>query len=115
MNIYQSNTYRKDLYWLHFDNEPRAQDSQQVKDQQSHISAVCSLSKNQVAARSTSPETTTMFHAWLYSRFIETQSNLRKKKLHRMNQLPWRHLKLRDNIKAIIEFRRQSQTQYLKR
>ena len=22
MNIYQSNTYRKDLNWLHFDNEP---------------------------------------------------------------------------------------------
>ena len=22
-NIYQSNTYRKDLNWLHFDNEPR--------------------------------------------------------------------------------------------
>ena len=26
MNIYQSNTYRKDLSWLHFDNEPRVQE-----------------------------------------------------------------------------------------
>ena len=25
MNIYQSNTYRKDLSWLHFDNYPRVQ------------------------------------------------------------------------------------------
>ena len=23
INIYQSNTYRKELSWLHFDNEPR--------------------------------------------------------------------------------------------
>ena len=31
------NTYRKDLSWLHFDNEPRVWQSLQVKDQQSHI------------------------------------------------------------------------------
>ena len=38
MNIYQSNTFRIDLSWLHFDDEPRAQERQQVKDQQSCIS-----------------------------------------------------------------------------
>ena len=32
---YQSNTYRKELSWPHFDHEPRVQDKQQVKDQQS--------------------------------------------------------------------------------
>ena len=37
-NIYQSNTYRKDLSWPHFDDEPRFQEKQQVKDQQSCIS-----------------------------------------------------------------------------
>ena len=37
MNIYQSNTYRKDLSWLHFDDEPRVQERQQEKDQQSCI------------------------------------------------------------------------------
>ena len=26
MNIYQSNTYRKDLSWLHFDGEPKVQE-----------------------------------------------------------------------------------------
>ena len=36
-NIYQSNTYRKDLNWPHFDDEPRVQGKQQVKDQQSCI------------------------------------------------------------------------------
>ena len=38
MNIYESNTYRKDLSWLHFDDEPWIQERQQVKDQQSYIS-----------------------------------------------------------------------------
>ena len=33
MNTFQSNTYRKDLSWLHFDNEPRVQERQEVKDQ----------------------------------------------------------------------------------
>ena len=37
-NIYQSNTYRKDLSWTHFDNVLRVQEKQQVKDQQSCIS-----------------------------------------------------------------------------
>ena len=36
-NIYQSNTYRKDLSWSHFDDEPRVKEKQQVKDQQSCI------------------------------------------------------------------------------
>ena len=36
-NIYQSNTYRKDLSWPHFDDEPSDQEKQQVKDQQSCI------------------------------------------------------------------------------
>ena len=38
MNIYESNTYRKDLSWLQFDDEPWIQERQQVKDQQSSIS-----------------------------------------------------------------------------
>ena len=31
MNTYQSNNYRKGLNWLHFDDEPRVQERQQVK------------------------------------------------------------------------------------
>ena len=37
-SIYQSNTYRKDLSWLHFNDELRVQERQQMKDQQSCIS-----------------------------------------------------------------------------
>ena len=33
MNIYQSNTCRKDLSWLHFDGEPMAQERYLVKGQ----------------------------------------------------------------------------------
>ena len=33
-NIYQSSTYRKDVNWPHFDDEPRVQEKQQMKDQQ---------------------------------------------------------------------------------
>ena len=34
----EPNTYRKDLSWLHFHNEPRAQERQQVKDQDTNMS-----------------------------------------------------------------------------
>ena len=37
MNIYLSNASWKDLSWLHFGNEPRAQKRQHVKDQHCHI------------------------------------------------------------------------------
>ena len=36
MNFYQSNTYRRDLIWMHLVDEPRFQERQQVKDQQSY-------------------------------------------------------------------------------
>ena len=39
MNIYKSNNHRKDLSWLHFEDEPQMQERQQGKDQQSCISA----------------------------------------------------------------------------
>ena len=85
MKIYQSNTYRKDLSWLHFNNEPKVQEWQQVKDQQSYISVFVVIQQFQVETRSTSPGTATVFHAWPYCRFIEIESNLRRKKLHRTN------------------------------
>ena len=53
MNIYQNNTYRKDLSWLHFYLEPMIQEL--------------------VAARSTSLDMTTVFHTWPYDRFIDTE------------------------------------------
>ena len=37
-NIYQSNTYSKDLTWLHFDDDPSIHEKQQMNNQQSCIS-----------------------------------------------------------------------------
>ena len=62
-NIYQSNTYRKELSWLHFGDEPRVQEKQQVKDQQSCISVfVACGGTSQVATGGTSQDVTTVFH-----------------------------------------------------
>ena len=38
IDTYQINTYRKDLSWLHFDNQLRDQEKQQVMEKQSNIS-----------------------------------------------------------------------------
>ena len=68
----------------------------------------------QVATRSTSTDMTTVFHAWLYGRFIEIQSNLRRKKLHRTNQgsnFLGGSFSNRDNVTAPIQLRRESQPQ----
>ena len=40
MNTYQSNTYGKDLTWLHFSNVPRVQERQKEKDQQYYSECV---------------------------------------------------------------------------
>ena len=63
---------------------------------------------------------TTVFHTWAYGRFIEIQSNLRRKKLHRMNHSSNFHrgsFSNRDNVRATatIRFGRESQPQHLKR
>ena len=60
---------------------------------------------------------TAVFHAWPYGRFIEIQINLRRKKLHRTNQgskFLGGTFGKRDNIRAPIQFRRESQPQHLK-
>ena len=45
LKIYQNQTYRKDLSWLYWDNEPMVQERQQVEDQQ-FCTCFCSLSNN---------------------------------------------------------------------
>ena len=69
MNIYQRNTYRNDLSRLHFDNEPRIYEKQQVKGQQSYIPVFVAYPTFQVAAMSISSDFT-VFHARPYDRFI---------------------------------------------
>ena len=59
---------------------------------------------------------TTVLHAWLYGRFTEIQSNLRKK-LHRTNQgsnFLGGIFNNGSNVRAPIQFRRESQPSILK-
>ena len=61
---------------------------------------------------------TTVFHTWPYGRFIEIQSNFRRKKLRRMNQgsnFLGDSFSNRDNLSTPIQIRRESQPQHLKR
>ena len=73
----------------------------------------------QVATRGTSPKMTTVFHVWPYGRFIiEIKSNLRRKKLHRMNQgsnFLGGSFSNKNNVRAPIQVRREGQPQHLKR
>ena len=85
LSQFQSNTYRKELSWPHFDDEPRIQEKQQVKDQQSCIFVSVACLKCQVTTVGNSPNITTVFHTWACGRFIEIQSKLRRKKPHRTN------------------------------
>ena len=43
ISIYQSNTYRKELSWLLFDDEARIQERQQVKDKHTQFGVISSL------------------------------------------------------------------------
>ena len=102
----------------YFEDEPRVQERQQVKDQQSCISIFVAYLKFQVATRGTSQGMTTVFLVWQNGRFTEIQSNLIRKKLHRTNQGPnflGGGFGNRDNVRAPVQFRRESQPQHCTR
>ena len=61
---------------------------------------------------------TRIYHAWPYGRFIEIKSNLRGKKFHTTtlsSNFLGDSLSNRDNVRAPIKFKRESQPQHLKR
>ena len=115
MNISQSNAYRKCLSRPYFYNDLRAEERQQVLDQQFYISVSVTYL---LGTRSTCPDTTTAFHALAYGRFSEIQSNFRRKKLiERMKgptdsfrgpSIPGVSFSNGGNIRAPTEFRRES-------
>ena len=57
-----------------------------MKDQQTSIYFFVAYLTISSSNKGTSPDVTTVFHAWVYGRVIEIQSNLRRKNLHRTNQ-----------------------------
>ena len=86
MNTCQKNTYREDGSWLNFDDEPRVQKRQQLKDKRSYIPVSVAYILYPSNIRSTSSDMSRVFHAKPYGRFIEIKSNLKRKKLHGMDQ-----------------------------
>ena len=59
----------------------------------------------------------TVFHAWLFGRFMKIQSNLKRKKLHRTNQgsdFLEDNFSNRDNVRAPIQFWRKRLSSILK-
>ena len=118
INIYQSNTSREDLRWLHFVDQPRDKKRQQVKDQQSCISVFVAYPTIPSSNQEHQPDMKTVFHSWSYDRFIEIQSSLRGTKLNRTNQgsnFLGGSFSSFSNVRAPILFRRESQPQHLKR
>ena len=64
------------------------------------------------------PDMTTGLYIRLYGRFIDMQSNFRRKKLYRTNQgsnILGSGFSNGDNVRALIQFRRERQHQHLKR
>ena len=111
MNIYQSNSYRKDFSWLHFYNDTRVQESQQVLDQYSCIPVCVTF----LIYRS--PGIKALFHARSCSRLIEIKNKFASNKLHRTNQgsdFLGDSFSNRDNVRAPVQFRTEKKSQYLK-
>ena len=86
MNIYQSNTYIEDINWPHFDDEPRVQKRQQMKDQTSYISILVAYvtfpnsSYNYLSRNDNNIPCKTI---WLIYRDTEQPQ---EKKIHRTNE-----------------------------
>ena len=78
MNIYQSNTYRKDLNWLYL-NEPMVQERKQWKSQQSCISVFVAYPTIPSSNYEHQPRHDNSIPLCPYGRFIEIQSNLGEK------------------------------------
>ena len=117
MNTYQSNAYRKDLSWLHFDDKPRVQ---QVKDQQSWISVLMtypiipsSKQEHQPKDGNSIPCMTDLQRYKANSRekiFIEWVN-----KTNKSSNCLGGSFSNRDNVRASIQFGRENEPQHLKR
>ena len=84
MNIYQSITDGKDLDWLYSDQGIK-RDTNCWTNSPTHL-FLQPIWHIQVTAKSTSQDMATVFHARMYSTFIKTKSNLRRKKLQGKNK-----------------------------
>ena len=71
----------------------------------------------QWATGNASPDVSVGFHARPYSRFMELKSNIEQKKtsINQVSNFLWDCFSSRDDARAPIQFRRETQSQHLKR
>ena len=118
VDIYQSNTYRKDLSWLHLAMSQGFKGSNKWGTNSTAYPFLWLIQQFQVAITTTSSDITAIFHTYPYGRFIDIQTNFRRRKLHRTNRDPnflGGSFRNRDNVGAQIQSIRESQPQYFKR
>ena len=117
MNIYQSNCFRKDLGWLHFYNDPRVQEREQVLDEQSYIPVFAAYLTYQSSSKEHQRRHDNSIPYKAVWEIYRDKSNLRRKKLHTTfqgsNCLGY-SLYNGNNARALIQFWRR-QSQHLKR
>ena len=117
MNIYQSNTYKKDLSWVHFHDESRAQERQQVKEQQPYIYIfvvylrVPSSSKEHQLKHDNSIPCKDVW--WIYRDTEHSQKETSWNKF--VSNFLGGNFSNRDNVRAPIQFRKERQPKHLKR
>ena len=108
MNIYLPFTDRKDLRWVHFDDESRVQERQRVKDQQSYISAS--------AVYVTYPSSSQEHQPRHYNSILSNALRATSKETSVTNQgldSFGDSFSTRDNVRPPIEFRRERKSQLL--
>ena len=118
MNIYQSNTYRKYLSWLHFDDETRVHNGRQLKDQNFYISVSVVYLTFTSSSKEHPPRLDNSIPWTFVWYLLGTKDYPRRKKLHRNSQgtnFLRDGISNRVNVRAPIQFRRKRQPQYLER
>ena len=82
MNTCQVNNYRKDLSYISTMSQGFKRGSKWRANSPASPFLLL-IPQFQAATRSTSPVMTAVFHTWPYGRFIDMQSNVRRKKLQK--------------------------------
>ena len=116
MHIYQSSAYRKDLSCYTLTMSERFKRNTKWRTKSHGNPFLWLIQQLQVATRNTSPDMSSVFHAWSHGKSIEIQSNLRRKKLHRTKQgskYLGGNFSNRNNVKSWIQFRRKIQPSIL--
>ena len=115
INIYQSNTYKKDFSWSHLDHEPRVQERQQMLNQRSykHVSAIYliypSSSQEQHPSHDNSVPSKALCQIYSDKEQHQGKKTLQNKSMHLFS---WRQFQQQ---RTQIQIRRERQSPHLKR